>query len=56
MIRTAPKKPNEVQLKHPNASGSHATFIPNGVIDTSSNGTYIIHRGTSGLSEIKNFS
>jgi hypothetical protein len=44
------KKNGTILLKHPNASGDHAKFVPDGIVDTSSNGTFVIYRGSTGTS------
>jgi hypothetical protein len=39
-------------MKHPCASGNHAKFVPDGLIDTSTNGTFVIYRGGTGTTQI----
>jgi hypothetical protein len=46
------KKNGTVLLKHPNASSDHAKFVPDGIVDTSTNGTFVIYRGSTGTNEI----
>jgi hypothetical protein len=41
-----------VLLKHPDSSRDHAKFVPDGIVDTSTNGTFVIYRGSTGTTEI----
>ena len=42
----------KVTIKHPNCSGTHARFVENGIIDHSTNGTYLLTKYRHGLAHL----
>ena len=52
-MKTKPTVKNpKVQIRHPMASGIHAKFVKDGIIDMSTNGTYLGTRYRDGLAHI----
>jgi hypothetical protein len=39
-------------MMHPNTSNNHGKFVPDGLVDNSSNGTFVIYRGSTGTIQI----
>ena len=42
----------KVTIKHPNCSGTHARFVENGIIDHSTNGTFLLTKYRNGLAHL----
>lgn len=44
-----PLKKNVIKINHPDCSSSHCKIYADGIVDTSTNGTFVIYRERSGF-------